>query len=186
MASPPRELVTTDPDVMDGVAVFTDSRLPITTVLASLANGMDLSRLQESWPFLTDAHVEAARAYLQANPEPRRPRSIAEVHPDWVGTDRGVLRPPRTTRTVVDQLAMPQAGDVEFEPPKAVIESPPADLSDALSHMPDVGRDADFARGEQDARRQRWLAENKSALESSNEFVDKNGLPLSIPKTDGN
>lgn len=105
---------------------------------------------------------------------------------------------------MVDLLSMPEAADVEFEPPKARLNSPPADLSDELARMPTVGRDEDFARaGEQawqdyqregrsspagevfdriqeriDAHRQQWLAENKSALDSSNDWVAKHGLPL--------
>ena len=110
----------------------------------------------------------------------------------------------RGTPTTVDLLSMPEAADVEFEPPKARLKSPPADLSDELAHMPNVGRDEDFARsGEQawqdyqrtgrsshsgevfdriqeriDTRRQQWLSQNESALESSNCRVDRHGLPL--------
>ena len=110
----------------------------------------------------------------------------------------------RGTPTMVDLLFMPEAADVEFEPPRARLNSPPADFSDELARMPNVGRDEDFARsGEQarqdyqrtrqsrsapevfdqiqeriDARRQQWLSENKSALDSSNRHVE-DGVPTS-------
>ena len=342
MATLPEELVTTNAEVMGGRPVFAGTRVPIEFVLASLAAGIDMSRVRDSYPFLTEAHIRAALAYEEAHPHRDAPQSIAEAHPDWVLIESGVLRPPRNdlpprltdltpelvacivegsvgrasdedsttlsgwcmyearlahtpdvvsrhlvgwaeeahegrtssavveldvgartartesgrlyrlrgrpgpggdarhvwnrfvrsngatdTRDVTDevfnlvaQLGMPVAADVEFEPLKARTDSPPVDLSDTLAQMPDVGRDEDFARSREadfvargerawqdyrqtgesrpagavfdqlqervDARRQQWLAENKEALENSNEFVDKNGLPLSIPKTDGN
>jgi uncharacterized protein (DUF433 family) len=55
--------VEVDADVMGGTPVFAGSRLPIGTVLASLDAGVHLERLLESWPWLTQAHVAAARHY---------------------------------------------------------------------------------------------------------------------------
>lgn len=63
-----RALVTTDELILRGTPVFTGSRLPITNVLDSLAAGIRLERLQESYPFLTPAHVRAARMYVQEHP----------------------------------------------------------------------------------------------------------------------
>jgi uncharacterized protein (DUF433 family) len=55
--------VDVSPDVMGGTPVFAGSRLPIATVLASVDAGVTWDRLLDSWPWLTDAHVEAARLY---------------------------------------------------------------------------------------------------------------------------
>ncbi len=65
-------LVTANPKIMGGMAVFSGSRVPIQTVLSSLAAGVDLEELKLSFPFLTPAHVEAARAYEQNIPRQRR------------------------------------------------------------------------------------------------------------------
>lgn len=68
--------ITEDWAVMGGAAVFAGTRLPIDTVLASLAGGTSLERLQASWPFLTEAHVDAARAWRTEHlREPGRPLS---------------------------------------------------------------------------------------------------------------
>jgi uncharacterized protein (DUF433 family) len=63
MADVVSTLVATDPEIMGGKPVFAGSRLPIDTVLASLASGIPLARLQASFPFLTEAHIRAAQAY---------------------------------------------------------------------------------------------------------------------------
>lgn len=57
-------LISSDPDVLGGVACFSGSRLPIDVVLASLDAGIDLERLRASWPFLTDEHINAARDFV--------------------------------------------------------------------------------------------------------------------------
>lgn len=56
--------IASDPEVMDGVPVFVGSRLPIRTLLACVDAGDDWDRLVESWPFLTPAHVRAAREFM--------------------------------------------------------------------------------------------------------------------------
>lgn len=74
-------LVTTDPEIMNGAAVFAGTRVPIDIVLDSLARGMDMQRLKRSYPFLTEAHVQAAEVYHKVHPRRGRPRRIAEVNP---------------------------------------------------------------------------------------------------------
>jgi uncharacterized protein (DUF433 family)/transcriptional regulator with XRE-family HTH domain len=73
---PPDEwdrLVSVSPTIMGGMPVFSGSRVPIQTVLASLAAGVDLAELQLSYPFLTQAHVQAAQEYEKAHPFVSRP-----------------------------------------------------------------------------------------------------------------
>jgi uncharacterized protein (DUF433 family) len=48
---------------MDGVAVFVGSRLPVTTLLASVDAGHSWERIVASWPWLTLTHLDAARAW---------------------------------------------------------------------------------------------------------------------------
>lgn len=48
---------------MGGVAVFVGSRLPVTTLLACVDAGHTWERIVASWPWLTSAHLDAARAW---------------------------------------------------------------------------------------------------------------------------
>jgi uncharacterized protein (DUF433 family) len=66
-ANPPE--VHSDPDVMGGTPVFVGSRLPIATLLACVDAGEPWSRLLKNWPWLTPAHLEAARVWHRRNPD---------------------------------------------------------------------------------------------------------------------
>lgn len=59
------ELVSTDPQVMGGMPCFRDTRVPIVNALGSLDEGMSLAELREHYCFVTQAHVDAARAHLR-------------------------------------------------------------------------------------------------------------------------
>ncbi len=74
-------LVSTDDGVMNGTPVFAGTRVPIDIILASLKEGVGLDRLQASYPFLTEAHVQAAKVYEQVHPRRGRPRRFAEASP---------------------------------------------------------------------------------------------------------
>lgn len=82
--------VSADPAILAGTPVFTGSRVPIDIVLGSLAAGIDLERLQSSYPFLTPAHLQAAQVFEAVHPRRGRPRRIVDAHPD--------LTPRRVTR----------------------------------------------------------------------------------------
>jgi uncharacterized protein (DUF433 family) len=64
-STPP--IVVVDPDVMGGTPVLAGSRLPVVTLLGCFDAGDSWERIRESWPFLTPAHVEAARLYAESN-----------------------------------------------------------------------------------------------------------------------
>lgn len=55
--------VVVDPDIMGGTPCMSGSRLPATTLVAC-ADKNDWQRVVDSWPWLTLAHVDAARAWL--------------------------------------------------------------------------------------------------------------------------
>ncbi len=86
-------LVTTGPDVMAGAAVFAGTRVPIDIVLGSMAAGIEMDRLVASYPFLTDAHIQAARIYEQVHPRRGRPRRLADALPAAARTVTRVVRP---------------------------------------------------------------------------------------------
>lgn len=71
MSDPQLPAIHCDPEVMRGVPVFVGSRLPILTLLACVDAGDDWCRIVGSWPFLTPAHVEAARRYVEDHPNCR-------------------------------------------------------------------------------------------------------------------
>ena len=82
------ELVVVNPTVMGGMPVFAGTRVPIETVLSSLDVGMDLEELRSSYPFLTPAHVEAARTYAQARPYTGTRSSGTSVPSSWKAKSR--------------------------------------------------------------------------------------------------
>lgn len=84
-------LVVTDPEILGGTPVFAGTRVPSEVVLGSLAAGIGLDRLQDSYPFLTEAHIEAAQVFALVHPKRGRPRRLA---------DRSPALEPRITRVV--------------------------------------------------------------------------------------
>jgi uncharacterized protein (DUF433 family) len=66
---------------MGGAAVFAGTRVPIDIVLGSVAAGVDVQRLKASYPFLTEAHLQAARVYEEVHPRRGRPRRLGEINP---------------------------------------------------------------------------------------------------------
>lgn len=64
-------LVTTDPDVCAGRPCFAGHRLPVAIVLGRLDAGESMSVLQGDYPWLSEEHVAAARAYTAAAPTRR-------------------------------------------------------------------------------------------------------------------
>lgn len=73
-------LVTEDPDVMADMPVFAGTRVPIGLVLASLAAGVELPRLKDSYPFLTEAHVQSAQVYEAVHPRRGRQSRLVQVN----------------------------------------------------------------------------------------------------------
>lgn len=86
-------LVTTDPEVMGGVPVFAGTRVPVAIVLGSLATGIQLNRLKGSYPFLTEAHIRAAKVYETVHPRRGRPRRFADVNPELSRRVTQVIKP---------------------------------------------------------------------------------------------
>jgi uncharacterized protein (DUF433 family) len=59
---PPRVVI--DPEIMWGTPCLAGSRLPAQTLLAMVDSGDPWERLVEGWPWLTPAHVDAARRWF--------------------------------------------------------------------------------------------------------------------------
>jgi uncharacterized protein (DUF433 family) len=63
---PPRVVV--DPEIMGGTPCLAGSRLPAATLLAMVDGGGGWERIVSSWPWVTEAHVQAARGWAAAQP----------------------------------------------------------------------------------------------------------------------
>lgn len=88
-------LVVVDPDILGGEPVFAGTRVPIEIVLASQVAGVDIKRLQASYPFLTQAHLQAAQVYQEVHPRRGRPRRLEDATP---GLTRRITRMVRSAR----------------------------------------------------------------------------------------
>ena len=89
-------LVTSEPEVMGGAPCFAGTRVPVASVLASLEEGDSMERLQASYPFLTEAHLDAGRVYLLVHPRRGRPRRIEERNPSLKPRVSKVVKPARS------------------------------------------------------------------------------------------
>ena len=61
------EFIVRDPTVCGGEPVFRGTRVPLRTVLASLAEGDSVEQIVRSFPTLTPQHVRAAIAFAAAS-----------------------------------------------------------------------------------------------------------------------
>jgi uncharacterized protein (DUF433 family) len=56
-------VIVTDSEILKGTPVFAGSRVPIEMVLASVDKGISMDRIVAAYPFITEAHIAAARKY---------------------------------------------------------------------------------------------------------------------------
>jgi uncharacterized protein (DUF433 family) len=71
------KVIMADELVRGGTPVFAGTRVPIKIVLDLIDSGADRTELAESYPFLKDEHIAAARAYLRQHPI-RQPQERAK------------------------------------------------------------------------------------------------------------
>lgn len=96
------QLVVEDAEVMGGLPCFAGTRVPIETVSASLEKGISKDRLVASYPFLTDAHIDAASVYAQIHPRRGRPRRLSDTIPSALPKVTRVARLQRHDSQVSD------------------------------------------------------------------------------------
>ena len=58
-----REYITIDPDIYHGDPCIKGTRIPVTTIVGSLADGMSARDVIEAFPQVTPEDVQAALAY---------------------------------------------------------------------------------------------------------------------------
>ena len=61
------EFITRNSRVCNGAAVFRNTRVPLRTILASLADGDDEESILKDFPTLTGEHLRAAIAFAAAS-----------------------------------------------------------------------------------------------------------------------
>ena len=59
--------IARNPEILGNEPVFAGTRVPLRTVLASLADGDDEQEILDSFPTLTREHVRAAIAFAAAS-----------------------------------------------------------------------------------------------------------------------
>ncbi len=57
------EFFTSDPNILGGQTVLKGTRIPLATVLASLAKGDSFEELRKAFPTLTSEHLLAVAAF---------------------------------------------------------------------------------------------------------------------------
>jgi uncharacterized protein (DUF433 family) len=94
-----RTLVVEDPEILGGIPVVRNTRIPVYDVAASAAAGISTERLLAAYPGLTARNIELAALYAEANPQRGRPRRVLSPSPRKVSlvADR---RLPRRKRSV--------------------------------------------------------------------------------------
>ena len=69
-----RALVVEDPEILGGIPIVRNTRIPVYDVAASASAGISTDRLLAAYPGLTARDVELATLYAEANPQRGRPR----------------------------------------------------------------------------------------------------------------
>lgn len=57
------EYITVDPELHHGTACIHGTRIPVTTIVGSLADGLTVDEIRTAYPQLTPIHIQAALAY---------------------------------------------------------------------------------------------------------------------------
>ena len=58
-----QDRIVIEPDIHHGDACIKGTRIPVTTIVGSLADGMSHQEIIENFPQLTEADIQAALAY---------------------------------------------------------------------------------------------------------------------------
>lgn len=84
--------VTIDSEILGGVPVIKDTRIPAHDVAASLASGIAMSRIRSAYPSLDEEQIELAGLYARANPLKGRPPSREPLNAAKVLSRRVIKR----------------------------------------------------------------------------------------------
>lgn len=79
MVLPYMERIERRPDVVGGEPVIKGTRVPLRTLLASLAEGATIDEILRDFPTLTDGDVRAAIAFAAASAQEDLPIAEAQI-----------------------------------------------------------------------------------------------------------
>ena len=88
-------LVVEDPEILGGVPVFRGTRVPIDVAINTVTSGAAWTRLKESYPFLSEDHVDAANVYAVIRPRRGRPTKPDPAAKGWKLTSTRRIPAPR-------------------------------------------------------------------------------------------
>ena len=71
-----RALVVEDREILGGIPVVRNTRIPVYDVAASASAGISIDRVLAAYPGLTVRDIELAALYAEANPQRGRPRRV--------------------------------------------------------------------------------------------------------------
>lgn len=74
-----RELVAVSPGILGGTPVINGTRVPVYDVAASVAAGLPIEQILDTWPSLDAEKVRLAAIYAEANPLRGRPRVSSDL-----------------------------------------------------------------------------------------------------------
>jgi uncharacterized protein (DUF433 family) len=74
-----RELVAVSPDILGGTPVINGTRVPVYDIAASVAAGLPIEQILDTWPSLDAEKVRLAAIYAEANPLRGRPRVSSDL-----------------------------------------------------------------------------------------------------------
>jgi len=76
-----RALVVEDPEILGGIPIVRNTRIPVYDVAASASTGISTDRLLAAYPGLRASDVDLAVLYAEANPQRGRPRRVPSPSP---------------------------------------------------------------------------------------------------------
>ncbi|MBD2362972.1 DUF433 domain-containing protein [Anabaena minutissima FACHB-250] len=69
-----KENLVSDPNIMGGETVFSNSRLTVRHIGSMLDKGESLENIHEDYPYLTEEDIKFAQVYVKAYPSVGRPK----------------------------------------------------------------------------------------------------------------
>lgn len=74
-----RNMVVTDPEILNGTPVIRGTRIPVYDIAASIEAGLSKDRIKAAYPGLDDRMLELAGLYADATPALGRPKAAAPL-----------------------------------------------------------------------------------------------------------
>ena len=87
-----REMVVEDPEILSGIPVIRDTRVPVYDIASAVDSGIPIGRILKSYPSLKEWQIELASVYARAVPPRGRPKRISPSHAIRLSVSKKRLR----------------------------------------------------------------------------------------------